>query len=162
MGENMKKATFLSALIISLTLLSPLFLTKGADDINHPYNWRMKPLELTIINGGAPRGVTEYTEDERVSYEYIYVGQELEPDHGVEYGPYNPYAIKFKINTVSPSGYKLTVTIKVNGAVQWSGALGAGQSSPTITCDGGNAKVLVVNFNDVTVDFTGTITLITN
>ena len=159
----MKKVAPLSVVVIlSLALLSPLIITKGADDFNLPYNWRMKPLELTIIDGGAPRGVTEYIEGKRVSYEYINVGQELEPDHGVQYGPYNPYAIRFRVNTVSPSGYKLTVTIKLNGAVQWSGALGAGQSSPTITCDGGSAKVSVLNLNDVTVDFTGTITLITN
>ena len=159
----MKKATILSVvLILVLALLSPLIPTKGADDFSLPYNWRMKPLELTIIDGGAPRGVTEYIEGERVSYEYINVGQELEPDHGVQYGPYDPYAISFRVNTVSPSGYKLTVTIKLDGVVQWSGALGAGQSSPTITCDGGSAKILVINLNDVTVDFTGTITLITN
>jgi hypothetical protein len=159
----MKKATLLSvSVILSLALLSPLILTKGADDFSLPYNWRMNPLELTIIDGGAPRGVTEYNEGERVSYEYIKIGQELEPDHGVQFGPYDPYAIKVKINTVTPSGYKLTVTIKLDGAVEWSGALGAGQSSPTITCDGSSAEVSVLNLNDVTVDFTGTITLITN
>jgi len=157
----MKKVTPLSVIVIlGLALLSPLIITNGADDINLPDNWRMKPLELTIIDGGAPRGVIEYNEDERISYEYIKVGQELEPDHGRNYGPYNPYAIRFRVDTVSPSGYKLTVSIRVNGAVQWSGALGAGQSSPTITCSGDDAEVLVVNFNDITVDFTGTITLI--
>lgn len=164
MVKTMKKIAPLSILVIlSAALISATFQAKGTDDFKYlPDNWKMKPLNPTMIDGGVPRGMIESDESERVSYEYINVGQELDPSHGVAYGPYNPYEISFRVNTVSPSGYKLTVTIKVNGVAQWSGLLGAGQSSPTITCSGGNAEVLVVNFNDVSVAFTGTITLVIN
>jgi hypothetical protein len=92
-----------------------------------------------------------------VWHEYEDIGGTLSPNHGNEYGPNEPYAVSVKINTVSPSGYKVTVSIKVAGATQWSGALGAGESSPTITCNDQTTYVQVVNLNDVTVTYTGQI-----
>jgi len=87
------------------------------------------------------------------------IGGTLAPLHGDYYGPYHPYAISVRMDTVSPAGLKLTVTINKDGQTIWAGALGAGESSPTFTVDGHPTEVYVTNFNSVTVTYTGTITL---
>jgi hypothetical protein len=97
-----------------------------------------------------------------VTYTYISIGDTLVQDDGNQYGPYTPYAISVKINTVSPSGYTLTVSIISGGQTKWSGELGAGQSSPTITVNGNTTYVRIFNQNSVTITYTGTITLINN
>lgn len=95
-----------------------------------------------------------------VTYTYISIGDTLVRDEGNQYGPYAPYAISVKINTVSQSGYTLTVSIVSGGQTKWSGELGAGQSSPTITVNGATTYVRILNQNSVTITYTGTITLI--
>lgn len=91
---------------------------------------------------------------------YVSISGTLRYLEGNAYGPYYPYAVSVRIDSVSPSGLKLTVTINVNGQTVWSGALGAGESSPTITANGLEVVVYVVNYNYATVSYTGTITLI--
>lgn len=97
-----------------------------------------------------------------VTYTYISIGDTLVQDEGNQFGPYNPYAISVKINTVSPSGYTLTVSIISGGQTKWSGELGAGQSSPTITVNGASTYVRILNQNSATITYTGKITLINN
>lgn len=97
-----------------------------------------------------------------LTWTYIPIGGTLDFNHGYSYGPYNPYAVSVTINSVSPSGLKVTVNIQVGGISKWTGDLGAGQSSPTITADGGTTYVRVMNNNQQTVTYAGTITLINN
>lgn len=92
-----------------------------------------------------------------VWHEYQDIGGTLPPDSYNLYGPKEPYAVSVKINSVSPSGKKLTVTIFVGRDPEWAGLLGAGQSSPTITCNDQTTYVRVENQNDVTVTYTGQI-----
>jgi hypothetical protein len=91
---------------------------------------------------------------------YQNISGTLQPTWYQDWGPQTPEYVSVRINSVSPSGYKLTVIIKINGAVKWAGALGAGESSPTIYCGGGSTIVRVANDNSVTVSYTGTITWI--
>ena len=86
----------------------------------------------------------------------------LSPGETNQHGPYYPYAITVRLNTVNPSGKKLTVSIWVNGVQQWSGSLGAGQQSATITCNGGTTYVKLKNNNSVDVWYTGRVYLIYN
>jgi hypothetical protein len=96
------------------------------------------------------------------TYTYISIGDKLVQDEGNQYVPYTPNAISVKINTVSQSGYTLTVSIISGGQTKWSGELGAGQSSPTITVNGATTYVRILNQNSVTITYTGTITLVNN
>ncbi|MGQ9680355.1 MAG: hypothetical protein ACUVV4_06270 [Candidatus Bathyarchaeia archaeon] len=115
---------------------------------------------LKIEDLGPVRGVRVVKPD--FTYEYVDDERTLAPDTGYQYGSYHPYAVSIRINTLSPSDYMLTVTIKINGVVKWSGGLGAGQSSPTITANGGTIYVRVLNQNDVSIHYACTITLIYN
>lgn len=68
-----------------------------------------------------------------------------------------PYAVSVHISTLTPSGYKVNVTITVNGVKKWGGLLGAGESSPTINCNDQYTEVHIANpnGNTVTLHFTG-------
>lgn len=120
----------------------------------------VQDFSIKLDDLGPIRGVRVVKPD--FTYEYINDDRTLAPDTGYQYGAYYPYAVSIRINTLSPSGYTLTVTIKVNGVVKWSGELGAGQSSPTITANGGTTYVRVLNQNDVSIHYTCTITLTYN
>lgn len=97
-----------------------------------------------------------------VTYTYISIGDTLIQDEGNQFGPYTPYAINVKINTVSPSGYTLTVSIVSGGQTKWSGELGVGQSSPTITVNSASTYVRILNQNSATITYTRMIALINN
>jgi hypothetical protein len=90
-------------------------------------------------------------------YEYEDIWGTLNPDEYDQYGGVQPYSVSVGIDYVGPTGYKVTVNIKVNGVSKWSGDLGAGQRSPTITCSGGTTYVRVINNNDVQVYYEGLI-----
>jgi hypothetical protein len=96
------------------------------------------------------------------TYQTYPIAGELAPGETNQHGPYYPYVITVRLNTVNPSGKKLTVSIWVNGVQRWSGSLGAGQQSATITCDGGTTYVRLKNNNSVDVYYTGTVYLIYN
>lgn len=114
----------------------------------------------TIIDAGPMKGVRVVKPD--FTYEYVDDDRTLSPDTLAQYGAYYPYAVSVRINTVSPSGYTLTVSIISGGQTKWSGELGAGQSSPTITCNGAATYVRIFNQNSVSIHYTSRITLIYN
>ena len=95
-------------------------------------------------------------------YETLPIAGVLSPGQTNQHGPNYPYAITVRLNTVQPTGKKLTVSIWVDGVQQWSGSLGAGQQSATITCNGGTTYVRLKNNNSVDVYYTGTLYLIYN
>ncbi|MBS7630270.1 hypothetical protein KEJ47_01630 [Candidatus Bathyarchaeota archaeon] len=120
----------------------------------------VQPFFPTIIDLGPVKGVRVVKPD--FTYEYVYDNRTLDQDEGYQYGYYYPYAISVRINTLSPSGYTLTVSIISGGQTKWSGELGEGESSPTITCNGAQTYVRIVNQNSVQIHYTSTITLIYN
>jgi hypothetical protein len=161
--KNGKTALILLAIsVITMSALIPVALIAAEDIVIYrPYNWKIKgPFTEEGTDFGLVRGQLEV--GPLFTYEYVSIGGTLNTNQYNQYGPYYPYAVSVKINSVSPSGRTLTVVIKVNGTPQWSGELGAGQSSPTITANGGTTYVKITNNNDVTVTYTGTITLIYN
>jgi hypothetical protein len=91
---------------------------------------------------------------------YVDIGGTLGYLQYTHHGPYYSYAISVRINSVSPSGKKVTVTINKDDSTIWSGVLGAGESSPTITVEDHKTDVYVTNYNTVTMTYTGVITLI--
>lgn len=79
-------------------------------------------------------------------HEYEYFDENL-PPHFCFNLSRTPYAVSVHINSISPSGYKVEVTITVNGVMKWAGQLGAGESSPTITCDDQYTTIHIANPN---------------
>jgi len=161
-GIEIKLAMMATLIIIALTVRAPAILVSAEETvIDLPYNWKMQgPFTEEGTDFGPVRGQLEV--GPQFTYYYVSIGGTLLTNQYHQYGAYYPYAVSVKINTVSPSGRTLTVVIKVNGTPQWSGELGAGQSSPTITANGGTTYVKITNNNDVEVTYTGKITLIYN
>jgi len=158
---SVSKLNRMTSLLFALLLLSPLLsfampLKAETSEI---------PTEPTLFHIVLQKPEIEVHHERvlvepNVWHEYVDIGGTLSRNHGNEYGPYEPYAVSVKINTVSPSGYKVTVSIKVAGITKWSGALGAGESSPTITCNDHTTYVQVINLNDDTVTYSGQIGLV--
>jgi len=159
-GKNASILIFVS--ILAIYTLIPVALFAAEDKVIYrPYNWKMQgPFIEEGTNFGAMKSQKEV--GPLLIYEYVSIGGTLNTNQYNQYGPYYPYALSVKINSVSPSGRTLTVVIKVNGTPLWSGELGAGQSSPTITANGGTTYVKITDNNDVTVTYTGTMTSIYN
>ncbi|MBS7630697.1 hypothetical protein KEJ47_03845 [Candidatus Bathyarchaeota archaeon] len=105
------------------------------------------PFDGTFENQVSPEGWYEYEE----------IDGSLDPDEYDQYGGGQPYSVSVGIGYVNPSGYKVTVNIKVNGVSVWSGDLSAGQRSPTITANGRTTYVRVINNNDVQIYYEGMI-----
>lgn len=159
---EIKLAMMATMVVVTLTVMMPAILISAEDTIiNRPYNWKMRgPFKEDGTDFGPVQG--EKVVGPLFTYEYVSIGGTLNTNQYNQYGSYYPYTVSVKINTVSPSGRTLTVVIKVNGTPQWSGELGAGQSSPTITANGGTTYVKITNNNDAQVTYTGKITLIYN
>lgn len=81
-----------------------------------------------------------------VWHDYEYFDLTLPPGYCKEFSRY-PYAVSVHISTLTPSGYKVDVTITVNGVLKWGDQLGAGESSPTITCNDNYTEVHIANPN---------------
>jgi hypothetical protein len=96
-----------------------------------------------------------------ITYTYIPVSGTLTRDQGWQSQNYNPYAISVSFSSVT-TGYTLTCSIVSGGLTKWSGELGTGQSSPTITVNGATTYVRILNQNSATVSYSGTITLVNN
>ncbi|MBS7652896.1 MAG: hypothetical protein QW638_06385 [Candidatus Bathyarchaeia archaeon] len=175
--DRLKQILF-TVLLLSPLVTSAMMLEAGTEDpeiiqlpdgslalrTKVPDGYLITPLEppktyfLTKIDPAVDIVHEKVQVEPDVWYEYQDVGGTLPPDYYNLYGPKEPYAVSVKINTVSPPGYKVTVIIIVAGAAKWSGLLGAGESSPTITCDDQSTYVKVANDNLVTVTYTGRIT----
>ncbi len=96
-----------------------------------------------------------------ITYTYIPISGSLTHDTGWQSQNYNPYAISVSFSSVT-TGYTLTCSIISGGVTKWSGELGSGQTSPTITVNGATTYVRIVNQNSATVSYSGTITLVNN
>ncbi len=96
-----------------------------------------------------------------VTYTYIPISGTLTHDQGWQSSNYTPYAISVRMSSVT-TGYTLTCSIISGGVTRWSGELGSGQSSPTITVNGATTYVRLLNQNSATVSYSGTITLVNN
>jgi len=81
-----------------------------------------------------------------VWHDYEYFDRYLPPGYCLNFTR-KPYAVSVHIDTLSPSGYKVDVTIYVSSKLKWSGQLGAGESSPTITCNDQYTEVHIGNPN---------------
>ncbi|MEM2127768.1 MAG: hypothetical protein QXH67_06065, partial [Candidatus Bathyarchaeia archaeon] len=84
--------------------------------------------------------------DPLVWHDYEYFNRGLDPGECFN-STREPYAVCVHISTISPPGYKLDVTIYVNGVPKWSGQLGVGKSSPTITCNDQSTTIHIANPN---------------
>jgi hypothetical protein len=148
----------LKALAVMLTLSSVLLFATPLMAVTPSYEDAPKTTgvltiskpTIDILSGKVQVGPTGY-------YEYQDIGGTLNSNYYDDYGPKEPYSVSVRISSVTPSGYKVTVSIRVNGVEQWAGSLGAGDSSPTITCSGGTTYVRVINNNDVQVTYIGRI-----
>jgi hypothetical protein len=157
----MKKSKFLTIALLATTIIVSTLLIVTANEMPAEYSEVIvRPFTTGYIEISQP---TTDSLGEKIPasptgyYQYQDIGGTLNPSYRNDYGPNEPYSVSVKINSVTPSGYKVTVSIRVNGATQWAGALGAGQSSPTITCSGGTTNVRVTNDNDVQVSYSGRI-----
>ena len=147
--EKTKILTLMLLLTAMLVFAAPLMTVPASDaPMTTGILTESKPT-TDILSEKVQVGPTGY-------YEYQDIGGTLNPNYYNEYGPKEPYSVSVRISSVT-TGYKVTVNIKVNGVSQWSGDLGSGESSPTITCSGGTTYVRVINNNDVQVTYSGTI-----
>ena len=144
LGKSMKKTKklILVLIVVCLTLITATGYSLSKSQLDLQFSKHNE-----VVQEPSHEGPTGY---------YIYQDIEgtLNPNQGDPYGPGSPYSVSVKINSVT-TGYKVTVNILVNDVSQWTGDLGPGQSSPTITCSGGTTYVRVINLNGVTVDYAG-------
>ena len=145
------KPKLLSSALLALAILviSTLIVVNAVEAPMATYSLEESEPTTSSLSEMIPATPTGY-------YQYQDISGTLNPNNYNEYGPSSPYSVSVKINSVT-TGYKVTVNIKVNGVSQWSGDLGAGQSSPTITCSGGTTYVRVINNNDSQVSYDGRI-----
>ena len=153
--EKMKALTLMFLLSSLLVFAAPLMAgTASNDDATTTKGEQCKliksELGTSVLNG-------KVQVDPKGWYEFEDISGTLDPDYYDPYGPKEPYSVSVSISSVTPSGYKVTVNIQVNGVSKWSGDLGVGQSSPTITCSGGTTYVRVINNNAITVSYSGRI-----
>jgi hypothetical protein len=155
-----KVSVIASLILVMLTASAALTTTEATDQHIYaaPEPGTFFTVEYTV--SGPIEGVTVVKP--LVTYTYIPISGTLARDQGWQSPNYTPYAISVSISTVNPSGYTLTCSIISGGQTRWSGELGAGQSSPTITVNGATTYVRILNQNSVTVSYTGTITLVNN
>ena len=141
----------ITSVIILAIIFTPYLMTVTAKD------WPMTEGELIKSESGNSKIREIVQESLEGWYQYEEIWGTLDPDEYNQFGGGQPYSVSVGIDYVDPSGYKVTVNIKVNGVSKWSGDLGAGQRSPTITANGGTTYVRVINNNDVQVYYEGLI-----
>jgi hypothetical protein len=147
----------------TLTQLSP------SSASNNTYQW-MKTNGTAVQTTGTHQWVTikgttgqiTKTITPQSTYTYIPVSGTLKTSQMNNWDPYDPSSINVHINSVSPSGKLLNFIVTVGGDQVWSGSLGAGQTSPTLTCNSIETCIWVTNANSVLVQYSGTINLTNN
>lgn len=89
------------------------------------------PIILSVNTAGV---------EAKVEVEYWHdienIGGYLSPGYCHYFGPRYPFAVSVHINTVTPTGNKVSVIITENDRLKWGGLLGPGQRSPTLYCTG--------------------------
>ena len=91
----------------------------------------------------------------RVEYREINISGGLGAWDIDEYGPYTPWSIKIKMNSVY-MGFTY-VEVVCDGDVVWDGSLGTGQSSPWISTNGETTYVYVGNYDFEWITYAGKI-----
>lgn len=81
-----------------------------------------------------------------VWHDYEYFNLTLAPGYCEEFTS-EPYAVSVHIDEISPTGYSVDVTIYAGSELKWSGQLGEGENSPTITCNDQYTEVHIANPN---------------
>ncbi len=158
--KTLKISMIVSVIVIAALMYGVMSPAHATDKYIYAAPQEGDPINIIFEQGTT--GPTTTVVTPLVTYTYVPIRGTFNTNHGGSWGPYDTYAISVKNNSVSPSGYSLTVTILRNGVSIWSGQLGAGQSSPTENSNGYGMTIHEYNENSVQVLFTGTITLINN